>query len=57
MRVHDMTALIPTGYRFKAGKLERIPYRKSQIQHIKQNSKSAKKRIKVTSRAKAGAAR
>ena len=52
-----MTALIPTGYRVKAGKLERIPFRKSQIAHIKQNSKSARKRIKVTTRAKAGAAR
>ena len=52
-----MTAIIPTGYRVKSGKLERIPFRKSAIAHIKQNSKSAKNRIKVTSRAKAGAAR
>ena len=50
-----MTALLPTGYRVKAGKLEKIPYRKGQIAHIKQNSKSAKKRTKVASRAKAQA--
>ena len=50
-----MTALLPTGYRVKAGKLEKIPLRKSQIEHIKQNSKSAKKRTKFVSRAKAQA--
>ena len=48
-----MTALIPTGYRVKSGKLERISYRKSAIAHIKQNSKSAKKRTKVVSQARA----
>ena len=48
-----MTALSPTGYRVKSGKLERIPFRKSQIAHIRQNSKSAKKRTKVVSQARA----
>ena len=52
-----MTGLIPTGYRVKGGKLEKIPFRKSQIQHIRQTSKASKKRTKCVSPAKAQASR
>ena len=48
-----MTSFVSGGYQLKDGKLTKVKRRKSAIEHIKSNSKAAKKRTRVASPAKA----